>query len=325
MRTAPLAMSLLIAGLLALPLNTHAATPSPPKPPLARTGDGAEASTSSITVRGAVDPRGVETNAYVQYGTTEGYGAQTQPSAVGAGTQEVKIAQTISGLQPDTIYHFRVVATSSAGTAVGEDRTIATKKVPLTLKIAASPHPDVFGEPFSISGTLSGSENANHAIVLQANPFPYLSGFKDVQSVELTDAGGNFSFTYSDLTQNTEFRVAALGSSPALATPSVLSQALIETVAVRASIHVHATSRAGFMRFDGSVAPASPDAYVAIQWLRPGHKPRAVGRTILRSIGSSLSRYSTIVRIPHDGLYRAFVEVLSGRQVSHYSRSIRVR
>jgi hypothetical protein len=320
-----LALSLSIANFLALPPSSNAATPPPPKPPLAHTGYSSEASTSSITVRGTVDPRGVETSVYVQYGTTEAYGAQTPPSTVGAGAQEVKIAATIPGLQPNTLYHYRLVATSSAGTAVGEDRTVTTKKIPLTLKIAATPRPDVFGEPFSIEGTLSGSESANHAVVLQANPFPYLSGFKDVQSAEFTDAGGNFSFIYPDLTENTEFRVEALGSPPAVTTPSVISQALIETVAVRATIHVHTTPRTGFMKFDGSVAPASPNAYVAIQWLRPGHKPQAVGKTTLKHVSSSLSRYNAVVRIPHSGLYRVFVEVLSGREVSNHSRDIRVR
>jgi hypothetical protein len=325
MRAIPFAVPLLTAGLLALPLNSNAATPPAPKPPLAHTGYSSEASTSSITVRGSVDPRGVETSVYIQYGTTEAYGAQTPPSAVGAGAQEVKIAATIPGLQPNTLYHYRLVATSSAGMAVGEDRTVTTKKVPLTLKIAATPRPDVFGEPFSIEGTLSGSESANHAVVLQANPFPYLSGFKDVQSTELTDAGGDFSFTYTDLTQNTEFRVAALGSAPALSTPAVVSPALIETVAVRATIHVHTTPRAGFMKFDGSVAPTSPNAYVTIQWLRPGHKPQAVSKAALRRVSSSLSRYNVVVRIRHSGLYRAFVGVLSGRQVSNHSRGIQVR
>lgn len=321
-----LGVSLLIAALLAVSPSSDAATAPPaPKPPLAYTGHEPEVSTSSANVRGSVDPRGLETSFYVQYGTTAAYGSQTSPVAVGAGTQEVKVSQTISGLQPDTIYHYRVAASSSAGAAFGEDRTFTTKKVPLALTITATPRPDVFGEPFSISGTLTGSESANHAVVLQANPFPYLSGFKDVQSVEITNAAGDFSFTYAGLSQNTEFRVAALGAAPAPSTPMALSPAFIEMVAVRATIHVHPTARTGFMRLDGSVAPAPPDAYVALQWVRPGHRPQAVGRATLRRVNSSLSRYSAVVHIRHSGLYRAFVQVLSGRQISHYSRSIRVR
>jgi hypothetical protein len=324
-RTVLLAVSLLVGGALALaPTSIATPTPPAPKPPRVYTGDTPEVSTSSATVRGAVDPRGVETNFYVQYGTTAAYGAQTQPAAVGSSTQEIKVVQTISGLQSNATYHYRIVASSSAGTTFGEDRTFTTRKIPLALKIVATPHPDVFGSPFSISGTLSGSENANHAIVLQANPFPYLSGFKDVESVEITDSAGDFSFTYSGLSQNTEFRVAALGASPTLLTPSVLSAGLIELVAVRATIHLHHIARAGFVRLDGSVEPASPDAYVAFQWLRPGHKPQGVGRATLKRVNSKLSRYSAVVHIPHNGLYRAFVQVLSGRQVSHYSRSIRI-
>jgi hypothetical protein len=322
---APLTLSLLLGGMLALPPSSNA-TPAPaPKPPLVSTGYAPEVSISSATVQGSVDPRGVETSFYVQYGTTTAYGAQTPPAVVGSGTQEVKISQTVSGLQPATTYHYRVAASSSAGTTFGEDRTFTTKKVPLTIKIAATPDRDVFGRPFSISGTISGSESANHAIVLQANPFPYLNGFKNVQSVEITNSAGDFSFTYAGLLQNTEFRVAALGTPPATITPSIFSPGLIEQVAVRTTFHVHKTARIGFMQFDGSVAPTSPDAYVVFQWLRPGHKPQGVGKAVLKRVSSQLSRYNATLHIRHGGLYRAYVQVMSGRQVSSYSRSIRVR
>jgi phosphodiesterase/alkaline phosphatase D-like protein len=165
--------SLLVCGVLALPLTSNAAPPPPaPKPPFVFTGYAPEASTSSAIVRGAVNPRGVEASFYVQYGTTTSYGAQTPPAVAGSGTQEVKVSQTISGLQPNTAYHYRILASSSAGTTTGEDRSFTTKKIPLTLEITAKPRPDLFGSPFSISGTLSGSESANHGVVLQANPFP---------------------------------------------------------------------------------------------------------------------------------------------------------
>jgi len=284
-------------------------------------------------VRATVDPRGVETTYYMQYGATAAYGAQTPPLVVGSGTQEVRVTQSILGLQANTTYHYRTIASSAAGTIMGEDRVFTTKKIPLAITIAATSHTDVFGEPFTISGALSGSESADHAVVLQTNPFPYLNGFKDVEAVELTNSTGGFSFTYRGLLQNTEFRVAALDTpptpttdtSPVLATPTVLSPGFIELLAVRVTLHAHATARAGFMRLDGTVGPAQPGATVSIQRLRDGHKPEWVGKAPIKHLASNLSRFSTTVRIAHPGLYRASVQVLSGRQVSHYSSSIRIR
>jgi len=55
-----------------------------------------------------------------------------------------------------------------------------TPKVPLTVQLAGVPNPVVFGNPFVVEGTLSGTGASTHAIVLQANPFPYLAGFKTV-------------------------------------------------------------------------------------------------------------------------------------------------
>jgi hypothetical protein len=319
--------------MLALPPSSNATlAPPAPKPPLATTGY-AEASISSASVSGTVDPRGVETSFYVQYGATTAYGAQTQPAAVGSGTQEVKISQAISGLQPDTTYHYRVAASSAAGTTTGEDRTFTTKKIPLTLTLNKTSHLDIFGTPFSISGTLAGSESANHAVTLQANPFPYLNGFKDVEPVEITDSAGDFSFIYTGLSQNTEFRVAVLGasppvttgSSPAPAPPTVVSPGFIELLAERVTLHVHSTARSGFMLVDGSVVPAQPGTVVAIQRLRGARKPEWVGKALAKRVNSHLSRFSATVHIRRPGMYRAFVEVTSGQQVSHYSPSVRIR
>ena len=46
------------------------------------------------------------------------------------------------------------------------------------MQIAGVPNPVVFGNPFFVEGTLSGTGAATHEVVLQANPFPYLGGFK---------------------------------------------------------------------------------------------------------------------------------------------------
>lgn len=61
-----------------------------------------------------------------QYGLTDAYGTDTawQPGKVTGNTFE----QTISGLEPNTTYHFRAQAKNSAGTASGADRTFTTQE-----------------------------------------------------------------------------------------------------------------------------------------------------------------------------------------------------
>jgi hypothetical protein len=314
------AMVLVAGAALTLPVGSLGATTAPaPKPPSVYTGGVAAVSTTSATLKGSVTPRGLETSYVFQYGTTTAYGAQTAPASAGAGTTEVKVSQPIAGLQPGTSYHYRIVATSAAGTTDGGDATFTTKKIPLTIKIASTPNPDVFRRSFSVSGVLSGTGAANHELVLQANPFPYLRGFKDTGNPATTDADGNFTFPVANLLENTQFRVATVE------TPPVHSSALIERVAVRVSLHVSSTGRPGFVRLYGSVKPAEIGAQVGLQLLRHGQKALSVADTKVKRASASASSFSRVVRIRRGGLYRAVVWVDNGKQVPGHSRAILIR
>src|SRR6476646_2251238 len=79
----------------------------------------------SATLSGSVDPHGLTTNVHFQYGTTTSYGLHT---AIQGKTGNVyqNVAANISGLAAGITYHFRIVATNSAGTRYGADRTFTT-------------------------------------------------------------------------------------------------------------------------------------------------------------------------------------------------------
>jgi hypothetical protein len=81
--------------------------------------------TTSTTLNGIVNPRGVATNYQFEYGTTTSYGSKVPatPASAGSGTSDVAVGQLVSGLQGGTVYHYRLTATSQGGTSVGEDRT----------------------------------------------------------------------------------------------------------------------------------------------------------------------------------------------------------
>jgi hypothetical protein len=160
-----------------------------PPPPGVYNGGASSITFSSAIVSGGVNAKGQATNYVFQYGTTSAYGAQTPLAPAGNGTITIKVSQAITGLQPATVYHFRVVAISPAGTTDGTDHTFTTKDIPLSLQIVGAPNPVVFGNPFFVEGTLSGTGAASHEIVLQAKPFPYLGGFKDVGNPEVTNSG----------------------------------------------------------------------------------------------------------------------------------------
>ena len=80
------------------------------------------------TLNGAVNPYGVATTYRFEYGTTTAYGsfAPAAPASVGSGFGMTSVSQTITGLKPKQVYHFRVAATSSEGTKYSKDRSFTT-------------------------------------------------------------------------------------------------------------------------------------------------------------------------------------------------------
>jgi hypothetical protein len=219
---------------------------------------------SSAILYGYVDARGEVTNYVFQYGPTGAYGAQSPLAPAGNGTVSIRVSQAVTGLQPGIVYHYRIVASGPGGTVKGADRTFKTPKVPLSVQIVGSPNPVVFGGSFFVEGTLSGTGASTHEVVLQANPFPYLGGFKTVGNPEVTNSAGGFSFPFLGLLENAQLRVVTVGR------PVVSSPVVVENVAVRVSFHVRRAHRRGFVRLYGTVAPAEVGALVGFQLLRPG-------------------------------------------------------
>lgn len=314
-----LALAPVVACLALAPALAPAPAGAVASRPVVYTGEANALATTSATLNGSIDPSNQVTSYYFQYGATLAYGAQTPTLVAGEGTQSLHVSAPISGLAPGTTYHYRLVAMNAAGTTDGQDRTFTAKRVPLAFTISASPAPVLFKSALTVSGTLSGSESAGRKVVLQANPFPYLSGFTDIGASTITDAAGAFSFPVEGLTQNTQLRVATLD------VPPTASSVIIEFVAVRVTFHVARTRHRGYLRLYGTVTPAEVGAQVSIQLLVHGRTPRGVGSTFARAGTPSVSRFSRVVQIKRAGLYRAMVYVASGAQVSNPSRTILIR
>jgi len=105
----------------------------------------------SATLNGSLNPHGLTTTVSFQYGTTTGYGSTT-PMQNQSGNTYRNIAANISGLSTNTVYHFRIVATNSAGTRFGGDRTFTT--------LAPIGPPVVTTNPASFIASFSATLNA---------------------------------------------------------------------------------------------------------------------------------------------------------------------
>ncbi|HEX3509582.1 MAG TPA: hypothetical protein VHT27_00645 [Solirubrobacteraceae bacterium] len=286
--------------------------------PTANTGNAVAVSYSSATLRGSVNPEGSDTSYYFQYGLTRAYGGQSAIADAGAGTHSVPISLPVSGLQPVSVYHYRLVAVNSAGASIGSDHTLLTTKVPLSLAILASPNPLPFGGTATIQGTLSGTGNAGREVTLQADPFPYATGFQPLGNPEVTNATGGFQFVVSGLAQVTQFRVVTSTK------PQVVSPVALENVAVLVASHIRHAHRRGYARFYGTVTPAEPGMQVGILRIEHGHGV-LVGGTALQPLSATSSHFSSRAVRVRRGVYRVLVRVTTGAQVSAYGQPLVIR
>ncbi len=108
--------------------RTRVRVVSPPPPgPLVIAQSASEPQPTTATVAATLNAEGHETTYHFEYGTTTAYGASTTPATLaGSAFDDEPVSTPLSGLQPGTVYHYRVVASNSAGTAFGEDETFAT-------------------------------------------------------------------------------------------------------------------------------------------------------------------------------------------------------
>ncbi|RYZ24268.1 MAG: T9SS type A sorting domain-containing protein [Chitinophagaceae bacterium] len=97
-------------------------------PPVVSTGVAVVTNgSSSVTLNGTVNANNVSTTASFEYGTTNTYGAivaaQQNPVTGGSNTA---VTANVSSLSPNVTYHFRAVASSSAGSNNGNDATFVS-------------------------------------------------------------------------------------------------------------------------------------------------------------------------------------------------------
>jgi len=313
-------LAVISAG-LALATTGVAAAATVPKP-LATTGAATSVTYQSATLTGTVNPKGSATVYFFQIGVSTRYGGQSAPVAVAPGTTAVAASGLVGGLVPVTTYHYRLIAVGGGGTTPGADRTFTTPKIPLSVGITTVPNPTVAGAGLTVEGTVTGTGSGNREVILQANPYPFTTGFQNVGNPALTTTAGGFAFNILTLPATTQFRVVSIGGGQAIASP-------VTTEYVALAVSTRITSRRKSRRsytihFTGRVSPAEVGARIAIQ--------RLVGRTWKFVAGGSAkpgtpasSTYSVTIHAHHGGFYRVRVLPIEGGHVTGYGQATLVR
>jgi trimeric autotransporter adhesin len=107
----------------------------------------------SAMLNGLLDPHGLTTSVHFQYGSTTSYGlTAAAPSQTGNTFRAV--SANISGLSASHVYHCRIVATNSAGTSLGSDRTFTTLTATGPPVVTTSPATNVASSSAALHGSL---------------------------------------------------------------------------------------------------------------------------------------------------------------------------
>lgn len=101
-----------------------------------------------------IHPGGADTEVVVQYGDSALYGDGENLDPIPAGVAEIPCTIPLVGLNPATTYHWRVVATNSAGVEEGVDQTFLTAD-------AAPSIADEASVPTAANCAVSGTVNSN--------------------------------------------------------------------------------------------------------------------------------------------------------------------
>jgi phosphodiesterase/alkaline phosphatase D-like protein len=146
-----------LAASLVVALSFGAGAAAAATAPSATTGPVSSVGPTTATVTGTVDPNGTTTTWHVEYGTSTSYGSTTGPQSAGAGTSVVPVSASLTGLKAGTTYHYRVVATSSAGAAGGADGILTTSAAPQVVTGIAT---NVTPSSATLNGTVDPSGRA---------------------------------------------------------------------------------------------------------------------------------------------------------------------
>ncbi len=240
---------------------------------------------SGATLNAGIDPNGLATNVYFEYGTSTAYGTRTPTVGIGSGTSTVAVNAPVGGLRSNTRYNFRAVATSAAGVTRTSNRTFTTARVPTGVAITPSTVRPTWGTGLTIAGTVSGSGTT--PVALEKLDYPFQGQWAQVATTT-SNGSGAFSMTVPPLFATTRLRVATRTQTV------VTSGVATAMVAVKVGLK---TSRVSTRRtrVTGTIWPSVPTGRASLQRQSRSGRWIPVTRTNVTALSGDRSRYSFTV------------------------------
>lgn len=162
-------------------------------PPTIAATSATDVTSATATLKAAINPNTRETTYVFEYGLSDCGDAGSVcsvvpavPGPVGSGHKAVAVSQPIAGLQPDTTYYYRVIATNDLGVTVGPDRSFRTQVASSEFELADERVWEMVSPPNKFGGALLVTSKGIVQAAAEGNGLAYQS----LNSIE-ADPDGN--------------------------------------------------------------------------------------------------------------------------------------
>lgn len=181
-----------------------------PQPPTVTGSDVGGITQTAATIIGNVNPNGAATTYIVEYGETTSYGTETSPVSAGSGSSPVAVEVGLSGLDADTAYHARLVATNANGTTNGPDIQFTTDDLGLT--IAGSSIWAQDGYDLTVTGASANTRHSTTATVSSRNGGTVRFTGADAAAFYVSSDGSIWASSLSVPAGSTDIHVSVLAT-----------------------------------------------------------------------------------------------------------------
>jgi phosphodiesterase/alkaline phosphatase D-like protein len=255
--------------------------------PTATTGSATNITTNSATLTGTVNPNGLATTVYFQWGTSPSYGNSTPSQSIGSGTSTVNVSANLSGLLPNTTYYYRIVASNSAGTTYGSGMSFRTNAVGAAPTATTGSATNITTNSATLTGTVNPNGLAT-TVYFQWGTSPSYGNSTPSQSIGSGTSTVNVSANLSGLLPNTTYYYRIVASNSAGTTYGsgmsfrTNSAGTAPTATTGSATNITTNSAT----LNGTVNPNGLATTVYFQW---GTSPSYGNSTPSQSIGSGTS------------------------------------
>jgi len=278
--------------------------------PTATTGAATGVGSTGATLNGTVNANGSLTTVFFEYGLTDEYGLiWTALQSPVSGSTDTPVTANLFLLDPNTTYHYRVVATNASGTTYGTDMTFTTLAATGPAPAAVTAPATGIGVDFA---TLNGrvitygvsttvifqwGTDTNYGNTVTADQSPVTSVTLVPVTATLTSLANNTTYHYRVVASNVNgtaygldmtFTIGAVGTAPTATTNAATG---IGTTTATLNGTVNANNASTIVTFEYGLDTSYGSTALAIQNPVLGSTNTAVSVTVTEFLPNTTYHY----------------------------------